>query len=190
MSGTPSKTAPAKPGGIGDDAVKAATGKTWSQWLKSLDAAGAKGKSHKEIVAIVAGAFDIGPWWQQMVTVGYEQARGLRKKHERPDGFSVSGSKTVSVPVATLFQAWNDSRKRKTWLGDHAIRVRTATAPKSMRITWSDKASTLTVNFYAKGADKSQVALDHMKLPDEKQAAKFKKFWSQRLDQLKSALEG
>jgi hypothetical protein len=28
--------------GIGDAAVIAATGKTWSQWLKALDAAGAR----------------------------------------------------------------------------------------------------------------------------------------------------
>ena len=40
-----------------------------------------------------------------MVTVGYEQARGLRKKHQRPEGFQVSASRTVAVPIAVAFAA-------------------------------------------------------------------------------------
>jgi len=65
------------------------TGKSWAQWLKALDAAGAKKLDHKGIVKIVAGRFGIGPWWQQMVTVGYEQARGLRQVNQKVDGYSI-----------------------------------------------------------------------------------------------------
>jgi hypothetical protein len=36
-------------GRIGDEAVRAKTGKTWSQWFDILDKAGAKRISHKEI---------------------------------------------------------------------------------------------------------------------------------------------
>ena len=33
--------------------------------------------NHKQIVALLYAKHNVGPWWQQMVTVTYEQARGL-----------------------------------------------------------------------------------------------------------------
>src|SRR3954453_23675839 len=89
---------------ISDEPVKKATGKTWLQWLKLLDAAGCKTMDHKQIVAVVSKQFAIGPWWQQMVTVGYEKARG-RQKGERPDGFSFSLSKTIATSADAIYRA-------------------------------------------------------------------------------------
>ncbi|HET6763917.1 MAG TPA: DUF1801 domain-containing protein, partial [Longimicrobiaceae bacterium] len=39
---------------VGDDAVRAATGRTWAEWFAVLDRAGAAEKAHPEIVAILA----------------------------------------------------------------------------------------------------------------------------------------
>ena len=55
--------------------------------------------SHKEIAVYISEKEGCPSWWCQMVTVGYEQERGLREKHQKPDGYSVSASKTVAVPV-------------------------------------------------------------------------------------------
>jgi len=171
---------------IGDDAVQARTGKTWAEWFKVLDAAGCRRMNHKQIVAQVG---EQGPkldgWWCQMVTVGYEQARGLRARHEKPEGFQISGSKTVAVPVTTLFMAWQDEKTRKKWLPDGPIVIRKATPDKSMRITWVDGTSSVEVNFYPKGNGKSQVAVQHGKLPDAKEAARKKAYWAERLNDLK-----
>src|SRR5215813_5041444 len=122
--------------GISSEAVKAATGRTWTQWFALLDKAGCKKLDHRGIVAIVAGKYRVGPWWQQMVTVGYEQARGLRVKHQTMRGFSISRSKTLPAPAASLFRAWNDRRWRSTWLKDASFTIRKSTANKSLRITW------------------------------------------------------
>lgn len=70
-----------------------------------------------------------------MVTVGYEQARGLRDKHQKTDGFSASVSKTLSVPLGRLFEIWSDEQTRAAWLGE-SFTVRKATQNKSMRVTW------------------------------------------------------
>jgi hypothetical protein len=67
---------------VSDEAVKAKTGHDWTEWLEILDAAGGKGKTHKEIVAVLVNEHAVPDWWCQMVTVGYEQARGLREKYE------------------------------------------------------------------------------------------------------------
>lgn len=50
-----------------------------------LDKAGAKKMSHQEIANHLHTKHDVAPWWTQMVTVTYEQARGLRQKHHLVD---------------------------------------------------------------------------------------------------------
>ena len=69
---------------MSDEAVKAKTGKNWKEWFAILDRSGANKMGHQEIVKCLNTKHDIGPWWQQMVTVTYEQARGLREKHQKP----------------------------------------------------------------------------------------------------------
>ena len=68
--------------GVGSEAVARATGRAWDEWLKVLDRAGAKTMPHKEIALLLSRKFDVPDWWSQMVTVGYEQARGLRAVHQ------------------------------------------------------------------------------------------------------------
>ena len=179
-----------KTAGMSDAAVQRATGRVWAEWFKLLDGFGARKMPHKEIAErLYAEHPDVGGWWCQMITVGYEQARGLRVKHERPDGFSVSSSKTIAVPVARAFGAWKDGRLRARWLSDSEMHVRKATANRSMRITWDGGDTRLDVNFYAKGPGKSQVAVEHQKLPDARAAQRMKRFWSERLSDLKELLE-
>src|SRR5205807_9702646 len=102
---------------MSDEAVEAKTGKTWSRWFKHLDAAGAKKMTHQEIVAHLRDKHDVRPWWTQMVAVTYEQARGLREKHEKPVGYEeISVSRTVEAPIGRVFKAWTDQKTVKKWL--------------------------------------------------------------------------
>ncbi len=87
------KTSTGAPPAIGDEAVIAATGQRWEAWFDQLDQAGARELDHKGIVALLGNFEGVSPWWQQMVTVTYEQARGLRQKHEMADGYEISRSK-------------------------------------------------------------------------------------------------
>jgi hypothetical protein len=168
---------------MSNEAVQSKTGKTWEQWFKILDAAGAKKMTHKEIVAVVK-KYDAGPWWQQMVTVTYEQARGMREKHEKPGGYEISASKTIAASAEAIYEAWNSAKLRSTWLPEKPITIRTATPGKSMRITWVDGKSGLDVNFYEKGKDKCQITVQHSKLPDATAANRMKAFWKEKLEKL------
>lgn len=174
---------------VGDEAVKKATGKTWPQWFSVLDKAGCKGMNHKQIVAVVHDKFEVGPWWRQMVTVGYEQARGLREKHQTARGYSISRSKTFAVPIGTLFAAWKDVKVRGRWLQDAGLTIRKATTNKSLRITWVDGKTNVDVLFTKKGAAKSQVAVQHGKLPDARSGVKMKDYWGGALDRLAAVLQ-
>jgi hypothetical protein len=177
-----------KTGGISSAAVKKATGKTWAQWATLLDKAGAKKKPHREIAEFLHEKHHLPGWWAQMVTVGYEQARGLRARHQKPDGFEVSVSKTIAAPVADAFEAWKDPALREKWLPHTPLSVRKATPHKSIRITWGD-GTNLSVNFWPKGPLKCQVVPQHGKLADADTAEKMKTYWTDRLEGLQKYLE-
>jgi uncharacterized protein YndB with AHSA1/START domain len=170
-----------------DEAVRRATGRDWAEWFSILDAAGASKLEHK-LIAQLAGEHGAGPWWQQMVAVEFEQARGLRKKHETPSGFQISRSITLQLPVSKVYEAWADPRKRERWLRQ-PVYVRTATAPKSMRMTWADGKSSVEAYFWKRAPRKCQVTVQHTRLPDERAGERMKAFWGAALSRFQSSLE-
>jgi uncharacterized protein YndB with AHSA1/START domain len=189
MGQTVQRDKPAARPRMSDEAVRAKTGKTWAEWFALLDAAGAAKMSHREIVAYLHNEHGVGPWWQQMVTVTYEQARGLRAKHETPSGYQISRSKTLAVPAGKAFAAWKDRRTRARWLKDADLVIRTSTPDKSLRITWGDGKTSLEVNLYPKGEDRCQVSVQHNKLADAEAAERMKAYWADALDALQKVLE-
>src|SRR4051794_32004987 len=172
-----------------DALIKERTGCTWERWVKALDRAKAATWSHREIAKYVGEKYKIPGWWAQTVTVGYERIKGLRVVGQRRNGsFEANKSKTFSVPLDRLYQAFADSRTRARWLPGISFTIRTATRNKSMRITWPDGTS-LDVGFLSKGAKKSQVALQHVRLPDRAAAARMKEYWAERLAALEVLLQ-
>lgn len=128
-------------------------------------------------------------WWAQSITVAYEQERGMRLPGQMSDGtFSVTGSRTVAVPVQRLFAAFADEALRDRWLPGAGLRVRTATEPKNFRADW-EGGGLLVAGFTAKGEAKSHVGIAHERLPDAEQAARTKAYWRERLAALKALLE-
>jgi hypothetical protein len=174
--------------GTSDTTIKAKTGCTWERWVGALDYHGASEMSHRDIATLVSKKYKIDGWWAQTVTVGYERIKGLRARGQRRDGtYEASKSRTFNVPVSKLFDAWTNANVRRRWLSGESVKVRTATAPKSMRLGWSD-GSIIAVGFAAKGKSKSSVALAHTKLPDKATADRLKQYWSDRLDALGEVL--
>jgi len=184
----PTKKNEAKAPRMSDEAVKAKTGKNWKQWFAVIDKAGGKKLSHQEIVKYLNTEHAVGPWWRQMVTVTYEQARGLRDMHQKPGGYEISVSRTVNVPISMLYHAFANDKARNAWLAEDGLAVRKATTNKSMRVTWNDVKTSLEINFYPKDDDKSQVVVQHSKLPNAKAAATMKTFWGKALDRLRDSL--
>lgn len=177
-----------KYGGIGSPAVKRATGRTWREWFAVLDEAGAAKLPHKEITRRLQRTHRLADWWCQMVTVGYEQARGLRLKHQKSDGFEISVARTITAPVGRAFAAWREATQREQWLPRTPLTIRKATPHKSIRILWGDD-TLLSVNFWPKGSLKCQVVPQHGKLPSPEAAEKMKAYWAEKLEALGAFLE-
>jgi hypothetical protein len=178
-----------KAASISDAAVQAKTGRTWQEWFAILDAAGAQKMNHKTLAAYLYEQLGCLGWWNQMVAVTYEQARGLREKHQKPEGYEISVSRTIAVSAGALYKAWKNERTRRRWLPDTPIVIRKATEAKCLRITWKDGKTSVDVSFYPKGEAKCQVTVQHGKLPDAKAGARMKTFWAESLDRLKETVE-
>jgi uncharacterized protein YndB with AHSA1/START domain len=173
---------------MSDAAIRVKTGKTWREWFAVLDKAGASQMNRKEIATYLRDHCQLGGWWQQMLTGGYEQARGLREKRQKPEGYEISVSRIIPVSVARLYKAWQDDQTRRRWLPGIPIVIHKATPPKSLRITWKDGEKSVDVNFYPKGNNKSQVVVQHRKLWDARTAAGMQAYWSRTLDRLQEIL--
>jgi hypothetical protein len=171
---------------MSDEAVKAKTGKNWSQWFAALDKAKAASLSHQEIVA-VAGTLGAGRWWGQMVTVEYERARGLRTRHETASGYSVSISKTIACELSDLYAASSDEKSRKAWFPKGTFKESSQTKGKYLRGSWNGEAR-LEINFYAKGSGKAQINVQVNKLKQEASVEAERTAWKAALEKLVARL--
>ena len=168
--------------GMSDEAVAAKTGRTWKEWVRALDDLGAMEMTHKDVARWVHDTTGLD-WWSQMVTVGYERIRGVRKRGQRLSGtFEASKSRTLPVSAEHAFRAFADAKLRKRWL-DVELVIRKAAPPKSVRITWAD-GTNVEVWITPKGDARSTVAIAHGKLPSQAAVADAKSFWNERLDAL------
>lgn len=179
-------------GGIGSEAVEKATGKGWDQWCKAIDKAGGAKLNHKQIALMLHEKFNVKPWWSQMVTVGYEQARGRRVKRQTATGFSISASRTLEVSGAGAFLWWKMDKCRKLWLGDADVAVHHATPSKNVRATWNAStakpAKSISVNIYPKDKNRATMAIQHEKLASAAEAKKMKAYWGKRLKRLEELI--
>jgi uncharacterized protein YndB with AHSA1/START domain len=174
--------------GLSDATIKAKTGCTWERWVHALDRVDAHEWPHREIAAYCREKYKVSGWWSQWVTTGYERIKGLRAIGQHRGGdYEVNKTKVVAVPIGRLYRAVHDARTRRRWLGPEKLAVRTATRDKTIRVTWPDGTS-VVFYFMDKGDGKSQVAVQHGKLPDHVSAERMKAFWGERLGVLQALL--
>jgi hypothetical protein len=160
-----------------DEKIRERTGRGWEEWFDALDEWGAAERSHREIARWIAEQLGIDPlaWNAQAITGSYERTRGLRAVGEQTDGFRMTASKTVALPVEQLYDAFASEAQRLR------LRERTATRPKSARFDWTDGESRVHVTFAAKDDGKSTVSLEHARLGDADERERMKAFWRERL---------
>ncbi len=168
-----------------DEALVARTGHPWEHWYRLLDGWGAADRPHGEIARFLNLDHGVDGWWAQEVTVRYERASGRRRPGQRPDGFELSASKTVGVPLERLFEAFVDDGQRSAWL-DAALRVRGSSPGANVptvRFDWADGPERVTAWFTPKG-DRATVAIAHQRLPDAAARDRARAFWRAALTSL------
>jgi len=172
---------------MSDLAVIAKTGKSWSQWFRLMDRAGAARMEHKAIVKLLAARHDIGPWWRQMVTVEYERSRGLRVRNQTALGWSVSISRTMDAPLAVLYEATSELGQRRKWFPKGTLKISSRTENRYFRGAWKDEAR-LEINFYARADGKVQIVVQVNRLSRHEEVRRERSAWRKALARLEDLL--
>lgn len=173
-----------------DARLREHTGRGWRQWLRVLDAWGAKERKHREIAAHLTDDHGVPGWWAQTIAVGYERARGLRAKHQTLGGsFQVSVSKTFPVGVGTVFRAFAEAPQRNRWLERGTIKVRISRKDKDVRFDFRDGTSRVVAWFDPKARERTTVTVQHEKLPDARAVEEMRAMWRDHLERLAEVLQ-
>lgn len=167
---------------ISDEKLNAATGRGWMGWFTILNKANAAGLPHGEITALLR-ANGAPRWWNQMIAVEYERARGGRQKHEKADGYSVSVTKVMPIGLAALFAAATDPKLRAKWFPKGAFEE-TSKPTTNTGAANGKRTRGWRLGFYSKGAGKSQIALQVNKLLDAETVEKERAAWKKAFEKL------
>ncbi len=176
---------------ISDKLVVEKTGKTMEDWFLQLDKKGAQKKDPNgiyKLIQTIPRLKPLGEWNMGLLGTSYQWSRGLRERGQKGKEFEIGVSKTVNVPLVLLYKSLIDDKARAKWCKEK-IEFTKTTLNKSARAVWSDKQTRLSIDFYPKGTDKSQIVVQHLKIPDSKKAASLKTYWGKTLDTLKTILE-
>lgn len=191
-------------GRVTNRAVREATGRAWGGWFEVLDAVGASEWDHQGIVGYLAREHPaVGAWWQQSITVAYEQARGKRAVGETADaGYEVGVRRTVS---AARDEVWEILVARPDlWLGVGADVDVERTGPYSVaagradllaatgdvrvvrpghrvRMTWRPEGwaapATVQLTLSASLSGKTTIGVHLEKLPDAPAREAMRSYW-------------
>lgn len=175
---------------VSDASVLKATGKNWEEWLAVLDKFDVKKHGHAAAAEFLSAKKKVKPWWSQMVVVGYEQARGLRKEHETAKGFSASVSKTIAAEYARVWEYWLTDALRARWVGVGS-EVKEGATGRSMTLKSKDgkKVSVWFVDKAGKtGPAKCLVSVQQIGLRDEAEVQDVKRIWKGLLGKLEVEL--
>ena len=185
--------------GVSSEAVLAATGRGWDEWVEFLDGLGAAEMSHKEIVALAAGPGGLSSgWWQQSVAVGYEQARGLRVVGQTSGAdFQIGVQKTLPVPSGVVWGLLTEGAGRDCWLGGtgplefrkgeryetaegNRGEIRSCIPGERVRLTWDHPAlaQTSTLQIYlAPSGDRTSVRFHQERLSSLDERELMREHW-------------
>lgn len=174
------------------ESVKKATGKNWDQWVAIIDRFGGKKMSHKEIAAKLYNDKLIkSGWWCQMVTVGYEYAKGRRVVGQTLSvGFEIGVQKMVHLPKKKVWQIINSSAGKKIWQGKAKVELRTKKEEERMRLRFipPGRKQPTVLQIYLScprnEMNKTTVGFHHEKLSGLAERNKMRRHWQKVLVKL------
>jgi len=90
---------------VSDARLGSGTGRSAADWFALLDGARATRLSHERIAHLLMVDHEVAPWWAQVITVRYEQARGLPSPGLQPDGsYAVTLGRSLRGEPAELLE--------------------------------------------------------------------------------------
>ena len=188
-----------KIGSVTNESVLKHTKKSWLQWVTLLNKAGAHLWTHQQIVAYLSQKYKVKPWWQQLVTTGYEIYIGKRVPGRNLKGeFSVTATRTINCSVAQLWKYTVSPEGIQCWLKAYGAitiapgveyeaengvygQIRTLKKGVRIRLTWMEmdwpKKSVVQVYMVPRGEKKSMFIIQHEQLVDGRLRHTLREHW-------------
>ncbi len=194
---------------VTNDAAKAATGKTLTDWYATLDARDGLKQGRRAINNFLYEQ-KLDPWWCTTIAIEYEKHHNLRKKDGLFEGYFICSTKTIAASAEDVFRAWASGEALSKWLGASMqasvtdggayqnkdgdrgtfLRVR---GNKDLRMTFENPAfsapTQVDVQFQDKGKGKTGVLLNHTRIQTRAEADALRRAWAEALDRLKEICE-
>jgi uncharacterized protein YndB with AHSA1/START domain len=189
--------------GMSEASVVKKTGHGFDHWFAVLDAFGVPDRGHNAAATHLYEEHGVPGWYCQMITVAYEQARGLRRPNQSCTGdFQVSVSKAVPASVEAVARAFTDARRRQAWLreadpglaralvvafdGPKPVQLKQRDARNArLRYRWDGSVVEIRITGKATGAT---VVADNTKLADSGEVEHRRALWKTALEVLKAQL--
>lgn len=172
--------------------IEQATGIDWTDWVKTLDDAGAESLNHTEIAALchqkMPEHVSNSGWWAQGIAIAYEHQKGLRVPGQTSDGtFSASASKTFPVDKDRALARWMAIVADRDAFGEVPLVEEPTTSSTEKWRYWRVKladGTQVSLTISDKPGGKSTAAVQHSKLGAAEQISGWKQVWKDLLNQL------
>lgn len=174
------------------NAVASATGRSWEEWVRLLDQAGARQLNHTSIAAL---ALELMPksaeqpeWWAQGTAVAFAQHAGLRVPGQTSTGeFQLSTTRTVAGTKDEVMQTWLKLVESRTEFDGVPVEGEASTSSTERWRYWRVRladGTRVAINIGDKPTDKSSVGLVHSKLDSAEAIERWRPIWKSLLAQI------
>ncbi|MCW2956070.1 MAG: hypothetical protein JWO69_939 [Thermoleophilia bacterium] len=205
--------------GTSDEAVREATGRDWESWFHWLDAHDAGDLDHPSIVKLLEERAELpNGWWQQQVTVNFEQHIGRRVPGMTADGtFQVGARRTFRSSPSRVWNRIASPEGAAAWLGEtpnewwhgtfeggpergdvldapsrEQFEVRSYASGSRIRLRvlgpHLPEGSTIQLSVTGEGG-RAVVGLHHEGIPDEQVRVQMREHWKRALDRIEALLD-
>lgn len=168
------------------NAVRAATGRGWTEWFELLDRAGARDMPHKDITAWLDAQGLVSGMWCQAVVTTYEQEIGRRIVGQTCDGDWTAGTRRVvrrcdSDEAFTRWCAAVDGQSDFDGVAlDGSPTVQVSEKFRYWRAKLAD-GSRVDMNIYRNPRGEVSLNVSHKKLRSEQDSQRWKAYWKKRV---------
>ena len=197
-----------KIGSVTNESVLKHTKKSWLQWVTLLNKAGAHLWTHQQTVAYLNQKHKVKPWWQQLVTIGYQIYIGKRVAGRNLKGeFSITATKTIACTTSQLWKFLISEEGIRCWLKSYGHvkiaagveyeaengvygQIRTLKKGVRIRLTWMEmdwpKKSVVQVYMVPRGDKKSMLIIQHEQLVDGRLRHTLRDQWKSVLENIQN----
>lgn len=166
---------------MGDDAVRAATGRGWNDWCDVIDGWPRDSWDHSWDHAACARRLEadhgLDGWWSQSVTGGYERITGLRLPGQMPDGtFTANKSKTVRADASKLRRLLLRDEDRVDLFPGEPTELRSRPTSKVIRLGIGGGVA--LIDLIAKDDGRTTITVQHEKLAAARDVGRWRFWWA------------